>query len=60
MKESLQYFPKLFVNKMIKYWMFEYVKVLSPLSNFVRWNKESDDMQINVNCKREKKNYNLC
>ena len=29
MDESLQYLPKLFVDKMIKYWMFEYVKVVS-------------------------------
>ena len=31
MGESLTYFTKLFVDKIIKKWMFEYVKVLSQL-----------------------------
>ena len=43
--ESLQDSPKLFVDKMIKYLMFEYVKVVSQFPNFVNWNKESDDME---------------
>ena len=36
MDESLKYFPKLFFDKMIKYWMFEYVKVVSQLSNVAK------------------------
>ena len=44
MDESLKDLPKLFGDKMIKYWMFEYVKVVSQLSNFLKWNKEGDDM----------------
>ena len=45
MDESLQDLPKLFVDKMIKTWIFEYIKVVSQLSNNVKWNKESDDME---------------
>ena len=45
MDESLQDLPKLFVYKMIKYWMFEYIKFMSQLSNYVKWNKSSDDME---------------
>ena len=45
MDESLQDFPQLFVDKMIKYWVFEYVKVVSQFSNGVNWNKESDDLE---------------
>ena len=43
--ESLQDLPKLFVDKNIKYWLFEYVKVVSWLSNIIRWNKESYDTE---------------
>ena len=42
MDESLQYFPKLFVDKRIQIWMFENVKVVYQLSNVVKWNKGSD------------------
>ena len=31
MDESLQYLRKLFFDEIIKYWIFEYVKVLSQL-----------------------------
>ena len=39
MDESFQDLPKLFVDKMIKTWMFEYVKVVSQLSNVVNGTK---------------------
>ena len=45
MDESLQDFFKLFFDKMIKYYMFEYVKVVSQLSNIVKRSKESDDIE---------------
>ena len=45
MNESLKYLTKLFVGKIIKEWMFEYVKFVSHISNVVKWNKESDDME---------------
>ena len=45
MDESLKYLTKLFVDKMIKEWMFEYVKVLSQFSNVVKWNKKSNDIE---------------
>ena len=45
MDKSLQDLLKLFVYKMIKEWIFEYVKVLYQLSNVVKCNKESDDME---------------
>ena len=45
MDESLKYLTKLFVGKIIKEWMFEYVKFVSHISNVVKWNKESDDME---------------
>ena len=48
MDESLQYMPKLFVNKMIIDWMFKYVKVVSQLSNLVNWSKNSGDMESMV------------
>ena len=43
--QSLQDLPKLFIDKMIKEWMFENVKVVSQLSNVVKWNKESDEKE---------------
>ena len=42
MDESLKYFLKLSVDKIIKYWMFEHVKVVPQLSNVVKWNKDSE------------------
>ena len=45
MDKSLKYLPKLFFDKMIKEWMFEYVKVMYQFSNVVKWNKESDEME---------------
>ena len=45
MDESLQDLPKLFVYKMIKYWMFGCIKFMSQLSNVVKWSKASDDME---------------
>ena len=42
MDESLKYLPTLFVDKMINFLMFEYIKVVSQFSNVVKWNKESD------------------
>ena len=44
MEELLKNLPNLFVDEMIKEYMCEYVKVVSHLSNFVKYNKESDDM----------------
>ena len=43
--EPLKDLPKLFVDKMIKEWMFEHVKLVSQLSNFVKWNKDSDETE---------------
>ena len=54
--ESLQDFPELFVDRMIKTYIFEYVKVVSQLSNFVKWNKESDDMESIVIAREEREN----
>ena len=45
MDKSLQDLPKLFFDKMIKEWIFEYVKVVSQLLNLLKWNKESADME---------------
>ena len=45
MDETFKYLYKLFVDKMIKEWMFEHVKVLSQLSIFVKRNKESNEME---------------
>ena len=45
MDESLKNQPKLFADKMIKVWIFEHVKVVSQLSSFVKWKKESDEME---------------
>ena len=44
MDKSLQDLPKLFFDKMIKEWIFEYVKVVSQLLNLLKWNNDSDDM----------------
>ena len=44
MDETLKYLPKLFVDKMIKEWMFEHVKVVSQFSTVVKWKKESDEI----------------
>ena len=30
---------------MIKEWTFEHVKVMSQLSNVVKWNKDSDEIE---------------
>ena len=58
MDESLQDLPTLFVDKMIKYWMFKYVNVVSKLSNVVKLNKESYDMEsILIAIKKGKTNY---
>ena len=55
MDESLQDLPKLFVDKNIKYWLFEYVKVAYPFPNAVKWNKKSDNMESML-IVREKRN----
>ena len=44
MYETLKYLPKLFVDKMIKEYMFEHVKVVSQFSRVVNWKKDSDEM----------------
>ena len=36
--------------------MFEYVKVVSQLSNVVKWNKESDDMESILIAREKGKN----
>ena len=56
MDESLQDFPKLFVGKMIKDWMFDYVKVVSRFSNVAKWNKESDYMESMLIAREKRKN----
>ena len=45
MDSSLQDLTKLFVDKIIIDSMFEYIKVVSQLSNFVKRKKDSDDME---------------
>ena len=45
MYKSLQDLPKLCIDKMIREWIFEYVKVISQLSNVVKWNKEINDTE---------------
>ena len=53
-------FAQIVFDKTIKEWMFEYVKVVSQLSNVVKWNKDSDDTE-SINCKRKReKYYKLC
>ena len=42
MDGTLEYLPKLFADIIVKEWMFEHVKVVSHLSIFVKWDKESD------------------
>ena len=54
MDKTLKYLPKLFVDKMIKECMFEYVKVVAQLSRVVKWNNESDKMESMI-IAREKK-----
>ena len=45
MDESLKDLPKLFVDKMIKVWIFEYVKVVPQLPKLEKWNKQSEEME---------------
>ena len=52
----MQDLPKLFVDKMIKTWIFEYVKVVSQFSNSVKRNKLSDDMESMLIAREESKN----
>ena len=35
MDETLTFFPELFVDKMVKYWMNKHIKVLSQLSKVI-------------------------
>ena len=56
MDESLQDFPMLFFDKMIKYWMFKYFKVVSQLSNVLKQNKESDDTESMLIAREKRKN----
>ena len=41
MDETFKYLPRLFVDKIIKEWMFEHIKVVDHLSRVVKWNKDS-------------------
>ena len=45
--------PRLSIDKMIKEWMFEYVKVVSQIPNVVKWNKYSYDTELML-IKRDK------
>ena len=42
--KSLKMLPGLFIDNMMKEWMFEHVKFVSQLSNILKCNKESDEM----------------
>ena len=56
MYKSLQDLPKLFVDKMLKDWMFEYVKFVSQSSNVVKRNRESDDMESMLTAREKWRN----
>ena len=45
MDETLTLLHKLFVNKMIKTWMKSHIKVVDQSSNFVKRNKENQQME---------------
>ena len=45
MDETLEYLPKLFVDKKIKEWMFEHVKVVAQLSRVVKCDNDRDEME---------------
>ena len=45
MDKTLKILPKLFVDKMIKEFIFDNVKVVAHLSGVVNWNKVSGEME---------------
>ena len=60
MDKSLQDLPKLFVDKMVKEWIFECVKVVYQFSNTVKCNKESDYMESMSIAREKGENIIIC
>ena len=56
MDETLKYLTKLFVDRMIKEWIFEHFKVVANLSIVVKWNKYSDEMESMLITREERDN----